>query len=441
MNPLASLPPAAPGAWPLLGHIPRLAPDPLAFFQRLRDHGPVVRIRLGSRPAYVVNSPDLVRRLHLADQKLFDKGGPLIEKSRLFLGNGLATCPAADHTRQRPLMQPAFHPDQLARYTGIMRHAVAEVIGSWQPGQVISLNEQMHRITADVTSRTLISAEHARPAAAQIARALPAVLRGLYWRMVVPGRLFPYIPLPVNRRFDDQMQRTRHLIDQVVSHYRATTTDHDDLLSMVIAACEQEPDPRQAIYDQVVTILMGGVETTATTLVWLLRLLDRHPPVHEKLLAEITATPGTRPPDPADLPYTQQALIETLRLYPPGWIVSRSTTAEVHWHEGRIPAGADIFYSPYTLHRDPDPFPDPEAFVPERWSAERVTPAQRQGFFGFGLGRRKCIGDTFGLTEAAITVAAILGRWRLEHTGPMTARPLIGTLLMAPATRMRVRAR
>jgi hypothetical protein len=75
------------------------------------------------------------------------------------------------------------------------------------------------------------------------------------------------------------------------------------------------------------------------------------------------------------------------------------------------------------------------------WSAERVTPAQRQGFFGFGLGRRKCIGDTFGLTEAAIAVVAILGRWRLEHTGPVTDRPLIGTLLMAPATRMRVRAR
>ncbi|MFI1014783.1 cytochrome P450 [Streptomyces sp. NPDC020965] len=433
--------PIVPGAWPLLGHVPRLAPDPLAFFHHLRDHGPVVRIRLGNRPAYVVTRPHLVRRLHLADQRLFDKGGPLIEKSRLFLGNGLATCPAADHARQRPLMQPAFHSTQLSRYTGIMQECVAEVTGSWQPGQVISLNEEMHRITAKVTSRTLISAVEARPAAAQIARALPEILRGLYWRMVIPGSLFPRIPLPVNRRFDRQMRLTRHVLDQVVSHYRATTSDYGDLLSMVITACEEEDDPQQAIYDQVVTILMGGVETTAATLVWLLRLLDSHPHIRQELLAEITGTLGGRPPghsDLHDLPYTQQVITETVRLYPAGWIVSRSTTADVHWSEGHIPAGSDVFYSPYALHRDPELFPDPEAFVPDRWSPEQVTPAQRQAFFGFGAGRRKCIGDVFGITEATIAVAAVLSSWHLEHAGPVTDRPLIGTLLMAPPTRMRV---
>ncbi|MFI1887757.1 cytochrome P450 [Streptomyces jumonjinensis] len=433
--------PTVPGAWPLLGHVPRLAPDPLAFFHHLRDHGPVVRIRLGNRPAYVVTRPDLVRRLHLADQKLFDKGGPLIEKSRLFLGNGLATCPAADHARQRPLMQPAFHPAQLSRYTAIMQECVAEVTGSWQPGQVIGLNEEMHRITAKVTSRTLISAVEARPAAAQIARALPEILRGLYWRMVIPGSLFPRIPLPVNRRFDHQMRLTRRVLDQVVSHYRATRTDYGDLLSMVITACEEEADPQQAIYDQVVTILMGGVETTAATLVWLLRLLDSHPHIRRKLLAEITGTLGGRPPghsDLPDLPYTQQVITETVRMYPAGWIVSRSTTADVHWSEGHIPAGSDVFYSPYALHRDPELFPDPEAFVPDRWSPEQVTPAQRQAFFGFGVGRRKCIGDAFGVTEATIAVAAVLSHWHLEHAGPVTDRPLIGTLLMAPPTRMRV---
>lgn len=434
--------PTVPGAWPLLGHVPRLAPDPLAFFHRLRDHGPVVRIRLGNRPAYVVTRPDLVRRLHLADQRLFDKGGPLIEKSRLFLGNGLATCPAADHARQRPLMQPAFHPTQLSRYAGIMQDCVAEVAGSWQPGQVINLNEEMHRITAKVTSRTLISAEQARPAAAQIARALPEILRGLYWRMVIPGGLFPRIPLPVNQRFDRQMRLTRHVLDEVVSHYRATTTDYGDLLSMVITACEEEADPRQAIYDQVVTILMGGVETTAATLVWLLRLLDSHPRIRRSVLAEIAGTLGGRPPDHSDLPdlpHTQQVITETVRLYPAGWIVSRSTTADVHWSEGHIPAGADVFYSPYALHRDPELFPDPEAFIPDRWSPERVTPAQRHGFFGFGVGRRKCVGDVFGITEATIALAAILSRWHLEHAGPVTDRPLIGTLLMAPPTHMRVR--
>lgn len=441
----ATLPPSAAGALPLLGHIPQLARAPLDFFRRLREQGPVVRIRIGGHQAYMVTRPELVRRLYVTDQHLFDKGGPLIEKVRTYAGNGLATCPAEDHARQRPLMQPAFHPDRIRRYTAIMRDAMAEVTGSWRPGQVVRLDREMHRLTTMVTSRTLIAAEQAETAAVQIARSLPIITQGLYWRMVIPSGLFPRLPLPVNRRFDREQARVREVIDQVVSHYRATGTDHGDLLSMVLAACEREADPARAVYDQVITILTAGVETTAATSVWALRALNRHQKIAALVCAELDEVLAGRSPGHDDLPrlaYTQRVLTETLRLYPPVWLVSRRSTAEVAWRGGRIPAGADVFFSPYALHRDPEVFAEPEVFDPDRWAPERVTTTQRQSFFGFGAGRRKCIGDALGMNEATIAVAAVLSRWRLRHRrDDVGERPALRMLLMPPPTEVRVEPR
>ncbi|MEU9349417.1 cytochrome P450 [Streptomyces sp. NPDC048278] len=432
----------APGAVPLLGHLPLLAWSPLGFLKGLSAYGPLVQIRIGRRPAYVVTRPDLVRRLH-GDHYLFDKGGPFYETSRRFFGNGVVNCPAAEHAQQRPLMQPAFHRSRIQTYAEVMRDVAEEVVDSWRPGRVIRLDQETHRMTAMVASRTLISAPQGGPAAAQIAASHADIMQGLYWRMVIPGRLFPRLPLPVNRRYDRQVARTRRTVDDVVDHYRTTGTDHGDVLSMVIAACEQEDDPQQAVFDQVVQILSAAVETTAAALVWTLRLLDRHPLVAQRVLTEIEEVLEGRPPDHrslTELPYTQRVLTEAIRLYPPGWLVSRATTAEVAWDEGRIPAGADVFFSHYTLHRDAGLFPDPDAFDPDRWSPERVTTAQRQGFLGFGTGRRKCLGDVFGTTEATIALVTVLSRWRLRFQ-QCAERPVPRLLLLPPATPVMVEPR
>ncbi|MFF1717770.1 cytochrome P450 [Streptomyces sviceus] len=432
----AAPPPIAPGAVPILGHIPHLARNPLAFFQQLQRYGPLTRIRLGSRAAYVVTQPDLVRRMLIHDHKSFDKGGPLYDKVRAVTGNGLITCPAHEHSRQRPLMQPAFHPARFPRYTEIMRDSVAEVCDTWRPGQTVPLTQELLRLTALVTSRTLVSAPQGAPAAAQVAESFPAIAQGLYWRMMIPGSVFPKIPFPVNRRFDRHFALTRAALDDVITHYRTTEADYGDLLSMVVAACEEEPDPQEAVYDQVVTILAAGMETTAATTVWMLRLLSRHPHVMAKVQAELDDVLEGRLPGHDDiplLPYTQNVLTETLRLYPSGWLVSRVATADVHWEAGHIPAGADVFFSPYALHRVPEIFPDPEFFDPDRWSPERATTVQRQGFLGFGAGRRKCIGDDFGITGATIAVATILSRWRLHHKRT-SSKPTPRIVLMPPPT-------
>ncbi|WP_275462306.1 cytochrome P450 [Streptomyces noursei] len=442
---LVQRPVTAPGAWPLIGHIARLAKDPLAFVGRLHDVAPVVRILLGPHEAFIVTRPDLVRRLLVADQDRFDKGGPVFDKMRLFLGNGLSTCPMADHSRQRALMQPGFHRTRIEHYADVVRDVLEEVTGAWWNGQMLRLEDEVHRVTALATTRSLVSSEQGLRAADQLAVAIPDIFQGLYWRMVIPSRLFPRIPLPVNRRFDRQTANVRRLVDDVVAHYRADGIDRGDLLSMLIPACETEQDPQQAIYDQAITILTAGVETAAGTIVQALRLLDQHPQYAQRLLDEADQALAGRAPGHADLPnlpYAHHVVTETLRLYPPTWLLSRVTLQHVDWNEGWIPAGSDVLFSPYALHRVAEVFPDPEAFDPDRWNRERVTTIQRQGFFALGAGRRKCIGDVFGINEAVIAVVSILSRWTLSFAQhPTTAKNTLRMLLMPPPSVVRVEAR
>jgi len=428
--------PDAPGALPLVGHIPQIARAPLAFFSSLAERGPVVRIRIGTRPAYVVTKPELVHRLHVSDFESFDKGGPLFDKVRHYVGNGLASCPVQDHVRQRPAMQPAFARSRIERYAEVMTACADEVTGSWKPGQDLDLYPEMHRLTTAVIGRTLVSADTAGPASDQIARSVPDIMRGVYWRMVVPGSVFPKLPIPVNRRYEEVTARTRELVNEVVELYYAGGVDHGDLMSMVVAA----------IYDLVVTFLTAGLESVAANLVYTLRLLDQHPEIAARVRAEIDEALGAdgerRLPGYDDLPklrFTQSVLTEALRLFPPAWIVSRVTTAEVRWDEGVIPADAGIFFSPYALHRDAETFADPETFDPDRWSPERVTSAQRQANFSLGAGRRKCIGDVFGTVESTIALVTILSRWRLGfQPGAAADRPSVSALLIPPRTVVRL---
>ncbi|MFJ2110824.1 MULTISPECIES: cytochrome P450 [unclassified Streptomyces] len=449
--PLPATVPDAPGALPLVGHIPQMARSPLEFFKKLAALGPVVRIRIGAKPAYVVSSPELVHRLHVSELDSFDKGGPLFEKVRHYVGNGLASCPAHDHARQRPALQPAFQRSRIERYAEVMTQAAAEVTDSWKAGEEVDLYQQMHRLTTLVISRTLISAEVAGPAAASIAESVPDIMSGVYWRMVIPGRFFPKLPIPVNRRYEEVDARVRKVVNDVVDTYRADGIDHGDLMSMVVAACENEPDPHKAVYDQVVTFLTAGLESVASSLVYTLRLLDQHPEITARVLAEIEEALGDgadgtdgelRLPGYQDmnkLRFTQNVLTEGLRLFPPAWIVSRVATTDVTWEEGHIPEGAGVFFSPYIAHRDPEIFPDPEAFDPDRWGPDRVTTAQRQAYFSLGAGRRKCIGDVYGTVESTIALATVLSRWKLHHRpGSENDKPSVTALLIPPRTLVRV---
>jgi cytochrome P450 len=426
-----------PHALPLVGHAGQLLLNPLGYLEAQHVLAPVVRLLLGHREWYVVTDLDAALQVLVSEQQHFDKGGPLMEMLRLLAGNGIGTCNAEDHRLQRPMMQPAFHRRQVAGYVEVMRRCVLEVTSPWAHGDEVAISEDMYRMAALIIARTLIAAPAGKQAADVMAVMLPRLLRGLLRRMLVPVSWVHRIPTPANRRFTAARAELDAAIDDVIDQYRAGEQDQRDLLSQIMTGAQdggRRPDDRE-LRDQVMSVLLAGVETTASLLTWTFHLLARHPAVEQKLWAELDTVLCDRVAsfdDLARLPYTKQVLTEVLRLYPPTWILSRVALPRATIAGFALPEGADVVISPYALHRNPDVFPDPDAFEPDRWLPERVTARQRQSFLAFGAGRRRCIGELFGMTEATLALAMISSTWRLRPTRPGPARPLT-LLLLIPA--------
>ncbi|GAB3644426.1 cytochrome P450 [Streptomyces sparsus] len=420
-------PPLAPGALPLLGHALPLRRAPLEFLASLPARGDLVEVRLGPRPAYLACHPDLVQQV-LRDSRTYDKGGPLFDKVRLLTGDGLATSDWATHRRQRRLMQPAFQVARMAGYAEVMSEEIRAVLGDWRAGRTFDLNAAMQAMTARIIVRTLFSTQIDERAISEIQRCLPVFTRGVYRRMVAPFGLLERLPTPANRRFDRALSRLHAVIEQAIRGYRADA-DHGDLMSTLVNAQDAETGECLApeeIHDQVVSLLLGGTETTGNVLSWAFHLLDENPDARAALFAEVDEVLDGRLPcftDLPRLPTARRVITESLRLYPSTWLLSRSTTAPARLGGVHLPAGSIVLLSFYAVGHDPRLFADAEQFDPDRWLPERAAAVPRSAQLSFGAGSRKCIGDQFALVEALLLLTAVSSRWRLRSAPGFRAVP------------------
>ncbi|MFD0151004.1 cytochrome P450 [Streptomyces sp. NPDC055721] len=414
---------AAPGAWPLLGHLPYLVTGPLAFLDSLPGHGDVVRVRMGPRDLHVVSDPGLVRRV-LTDRRTFDRGGVLYDKVRAVLGNGLATCPNDEHRWQRRTLQPAFHHALMERYAATMTAETEALTARWRPGSVVDVTEEMFRLTTAVAVRTLFSAGITVHAAEELRAALDVLLRGVYTRVVAPA--IDLVPSPARRRYRRALARWRAGVSAIVAAYRAAGVDHGDALSLLLAARDGQGRPLSddELGDQVATLVLAGAETTSSVVAWALRLLADHPEAEARLHAELDTVLGGRPVTGAELPglpCTGDVIREVLRLYPPAWAVTRTAIRETELAGRLLPPGSTVMCCLYLVHRRPGLFRDPDLFDPGRWAAGEVP---REAYVPFGLGATKCIGDVFGMTEATLALASVTSRWRLTPVSRRPPRPV-----------------
>jgi cytochrome P450 len=412
--------PTAPGRLPLLGHAVQLATGRLRFLQSLRDHGDLVRIYLGTRPAYVVNSPELLRGVLLTDAAKFDKGR-FFEKMRPVLGTGILTCDTDVHRRQRSLVQPAFHHERIRRYVDIMSRLAGQAVGSWRQDQVVEFDKEMHAVALDIVATSLFSSKIGEEAVRETQRLFPYISHSVARRTLSPFPWLERLPTADNRRYAAAVQRLWQVIDEVIAAYRAQGVDHGDLLSMLLASQDSETGDGltdREVRDESVTLMGAGTETSSNSLCWLFHEFDRNPDVQDRVRDEIERVIGDRPvryDDVKALTYTQNVISETLRLHSPIWFLMRRVIGEIELGGVRMEPGTQLLFSPTALHRDPEVYTDPLRFDPDRWESEQPKLA----FLPFGMGPRKCIGDIFARTEMAVITATILRRWRLEAVGPM----------------------
>ncbi|WP_078603037.1 MULTISPECIES: cytochrome P450 [unclassified Streptomyces] len=413
----------APGIFPFLGHGIDLARRPLDFLESLPAHGDLVEIRLGPQRAWMACHPDLVAQV-LGDPGTFDKGGPLYDRLRILLGDGVGTCRHQDHRRQRRLLQPGFRKTRVADQVRLMGEEVESVCRTWRDGQAVDISAAMLDLSTRVICRVLFSDSLDAATAVEMRKCLATVMRGMFVRTVMPVDALFRLPTPANRRYRHASGRLRAIVDAAVAERRRGTAraGRDDLLGTLLAAARGDGGDAaitdQEVHGQVITLMFAGAESTALCLSSALDLVGRHPEEERRLHSEVDAVLASgRPPGRDELPllaHTRRVLTETLRHRPPGWLFTRATTKETELAGHRLPRGATVMFSPYLLHHDPALFPDPGRFLPDRWLPGRADAVRPGAMIPFGAGRRKCLGETLAMAEATVAVAFIARHWRLR---------------------------
>ena len=417
--------------------------DRLSFLQKLKDeHGDVVRFRVATQPVWVLSHPDHIRDVLVVNQKKFMKGRG-IQMMKQLLGEGLLTSEGEFHLRQRRLVQPAFHRQRVASYATSMVEDARKTRERWAAlpaGETLEMSQEMMRLTLVIAGRTLFDADvedeandvgQALTDAMSVAERIPNPLAAILSRL----------PLPSNRRFERARQRLDDIIYGIIRERRTSNVDRGDFLSMLLLAQDEEGGTGgmtdQQVRDEALTIFLAGHETTATALTWTWYLLSQHPEAEAKLHAEIDSVLEGRLPTFEDLPklrYAEMVFAEAMRLYPPAWIIGRRALVDHEMDGYKIKAGDLTLHSQYLVHHDARWFPEPEKFIPERWTPELKEARPKFSYFPFGGGTRTCIGEAFAWMEASLVIATLAQQWKprlvqghqVEPRALITLRPKHG---------------
>ena len=424
---------------PVLGSLVGPGRDPLAMLTRFaRDYGDVTFFRLGGERCYFINAPHDIRDVLVTHQRNFTKSRGL-ERAKKLLGEGLLTAEGATHLRHRRLLQPAFHRDRIAGYAQAMIDYAARTRERWRDGETLDISREMMRLTLSIAGKTLFDTD-VESSADEVGVAVTEVLES-FWLNLLPGADYlEKLPIPTLRRAHAARRRLDALIYQMIATRRASGEDHGDLLSMLIAASDTSasavaPDGALAdkpgapsapsapglsdeeIRDEAMTILLAGHETTANALTWTLYLLSQNPDADSRLREELDQVLGGRTPLPRDYPalaYSKRVVTESMRLFPPAWIIGRRAIDEYAIGDYRLPPRSIVFMSPFVMQRDARFFDRPEQFHPDRWTPAFEAALPKFAYFPFGGGARQCIGEQFAWMEAVLVLATLRQGRRLE---------------------------
>ncbi len=401
--------------------------SPLATMESLHEqYGDIIQFRLLHRRAYLISDPQLINEVLVTQNGNFTKS-PVLKRAKVLLGQGLLTSEEPLHLRQRRLTQPAFHRERLRGYAGIMVDFTNQWLERWErewppliaAGQSVDLHSEATQMTLSIVSKALYNADM-RNDAPSISRVGTAVANMFRLTTLPFAEQIVKLPLPVSRAFRAARDRLDQLMYGLIAERRASREDRGDLLSMLLVAQDSEGDGGQMsdtqVRDEILTLFLAGHETTANALSWTWYLLSQNPDAERQLFQEVDSVLGGREPSVDDvdaLRYTYAVFAESMRLYPPAWVMGRTATEAFDLGGYRLPAGAVCFMSQWLMHHDARFWPEPARFLPERW----LTPAPQRpklAYFPFGAGPRLCVGERFAWMEGVLILARVAQHWRFR---------------------------
>jgi cytochrome P450 len=412
----SGLPPGPSGTL-IGGHIRHFGSSGLLDFllDTARTYGPLASFRVGPKRIFLASKPELIEQVLVTDAKHYIKHFGA-RAFRPALGNGLVTSEGSYWQGQRKLVQPAFQKTRVRSYAIAMADLTEAMLQSWAPGKSVRINFEFEALTSRIALKTLfdLDDDSDRERFSDTLKLAFDLMTARLRRVVK----FPlWVPTPENVRLRRAIAELDRTVQGFIAEGRARGMAGDDLLSRLIFAKREDGSEMndRELRDEAMTLYLAGHETTALTLTWTWVLLSRHSRVEAKLVSEWRDVLAGKIPSADDtprLPYTNAVIAESMRLLPPVYLLGREATADLELGGYRVKRGYTVLMSEWVNHRDPEYFPDPEEFRPERWEGGLARRLPKFAYYPFGGGRRVCVGNSFALIEAALVLAGVGQRYR-----------------------------
>ncbi len=379
-------------------------------------YGDIYRFYSPARRAemWVINHPDDVKRVLVSNHRNYTKGSGL-DRVKILLGNGIMTSEGDLWKRQRYMMQPFFHRRVITQFGELVDACNNRFIAKWEAqaarGELVNVTDDMSELTLEIVLQSIFGTDLARLAEEMGANPFDIVTK-------VPAR---------DLRFAYRFRQLTKLVAALIARRRVEKIEQYDFLGMLMDARDKEtgsPMSERELIDEVMTLIVAGHETTASGLNWTWYLLSQNPRAEALLHEEIDGNPEKPTPSLVEmesLPYTKNVCDEALRMYPPGWLLSRRTIGPDTLSGYAVPAGTDVLLCLYLLHRHPRYWKEPDAFRPERFDAAHEAERPRFAYMPFAAGPRHCIGETLALYEMYVHLYKVARRYRLTYVpdGPL----------------------
>jgi cytochrome P450 len=431
-----------------------------------KQYGDISHFKFGKHHIYLVNNPDYIKDVLVNYENNFIKSRGL-QLAKRILGEGLLTSEGELHRRQRQLIQPIFHPDEIPNYANIMRDYALDISNQWYDQARIDIHKEFMHLTLAIVSKIFFNVSIEESEIKEIDQYVTAIIEHFNRARMPFAGVIEKVPLPSNMRFHYAKKHLDKIIYRIIdTHVNNDNNDynkrqngshhHKDLISLLLhgevdgyisASKNNEAvnkrkkkihniisNNRQQLRDNVMTIFLAGHETVANALTWTFYLLSQNPKeekmLHEELDSVLDDNNDHTVPtvkDISKLEYTHRVFAESMRLYPPAWAIGRQAIKDCKIGGYVIPADSSILMSQYLMHHDPRYFREPEQFDPERWNPQEKAKRPRFSYFPFGGGTRSCIGETFAWMEGILAIATIARRWKMRVMPghPIVLQPLV----------------
>lgn len=425
---LCSPPPVVPGSL-LWGVLPNLLRDPLALYAHAATLGDMVRLRLPFGQAYFLSAPELIQDVMQKRAKLFRRPPAMRRILTSLGGDNLMTREGEAYLSRRRLMQPSLQRAEVFKLSHDILRAIDSALDRWEPlaGRSICLHELLVDLTREVVARTLFGVSLQR--FPELSGAFSTITRYIQYRSATPLALPRWVPTARHRQLHRALRTLDQITDEILSERRAAPDTRTDLLASLLAARDPETGTRlddEQLRHELQMLTGAGETTTSEALTFCLSLLGRHPEVLARVVHEVDSTVGRGSVELAhvkQLSLLRQVIDESLRLYPPSYVLARAAIETTTLGDITLKPNAIVLYSPYTLHRDPRFWDSPEDFRPERFaSGGEIERVPRYAYLPFGAGPRRCIGENLAQLEMVMALTRILQRFELElPSGPAPA--------------------